>query len=123
MAHPSTGAGLAEGLPLTHQNYMTACREQAVRNPCDPQPCVQVRRWCRSGPVTLCGRVTALHVSDPECFVVDTDIGEVYATGRNVRLCSGDGRCTCESLPPGPATRPTAQQTEKGHDVPMGETA
>lgn len=93
----SKGAGQAEGLPLTHQAYMNACQRQAQQNPPDPRPWVQVRRWHSTGAFTLCGQITALQVRDAELFVVATDIGEVMATGRNVRLCSGDSRCTCQA--------------------------
>lgn len=123
MLHPSAGVGPAEGLPLTHRTYMAACPEQASRNPNDPHPWVQVRRWHHSGPLTLCGRVTALHDrGEAECFAVQTEIGEVYVTGKNVRFCSGDGRCTCEALPPVRATTSTGGRTEENQGKPRGST-
>ena len=46
----------------------------------------------------LCGQMAELIVASDggELFRVATTDGPVCVTGRNVRLCSGTGRCTCE---------------------------
>ena len=62
---------------------------------------VQVRRYARGGPYVLCGQLIELDSSRGEWFKIDTDAdGPVWAEGRNVRLCSGDDRCTCEGPQP-----------------------
>ncbi|MDT8997767.1 hypothetical protein RQP53_00595 [Paucibacter sp. APW11] len=60
---------------------------------------VQIRRK----GVTLCGTVAEMveqfdQSARGEWFKVDCDLGRVWVESRNVRLCSGDGRCTCESV-------------------------
>ncbi|WP_201496318.1 hypothetical protein [Rubrivivax sp. A210] len=63
---------------------------------------MQVRKHHREGPCVLCGQVRELRAGgDGQWFKVDTDIGPLWAEGRNVRLCSGDGRCTCRPAAPG----------------------
>lgn len=62
----------------------------------NPSPClVQVR----IKHTVLCGRV--VEVGSPtaprEFFKVHTALGEQWVTAWNARLCSGDGRCTCEA--------------------------
>ena len=49
----------------------------------------------------LCGRVIELagDGTDAEWFKVETSAGPLWAQGRNLRMCSGDGRCTCEVHP------------------------
>ena len=96
MQPPSIKQGLAAGLPLTHQTYIAACNTELRR------PNVQVRRRFSGRAEVLCGQVSELVSSDQEWFKVDTWVGIVWADGRNVRLCSGDGRCTCE--PDSPST-------------------
>lgn len=86
----SNRLGQAEGLPLTHRAYI------AASSPGQAAPRVQVRKYHREGPCVLCGQVRELHDSGGQWFKVDTDIGPLWVESRNVRLCSGDGRCTCE---------------------------
>jgi len=110
MQPPSDIEGLAEGLPLTHQAYMAACSAGIAR------PFVQVRKRFRNRPETLCGRVADIACGDRDWFKVDTTTGSVWAEARNVRMCSGDGRCTCE----------LEEVSRTGHrypvqDVPIGD--
>lgn len=122
MLNPSKRAGQAGGLPLTLLNYLDACRGMSAAGHADQRPWVQVRRHHTDGPVVLCGQVVATMERGEVLFGVATAIGEVWATGRNVRLCSGDGRCTCE---PAPADKPagqTAGATAENQGKP-GETA
>lgn len=63
------------------------------------QPHVQIRIYDKSGPVTLCGRLVEVAEGEAARFKVDTDLGAYWVQGRNARMCSGDGRCSCEPLP------------------------
>ena len=81
---------------LTHSDCLTAGHQDGGKRPKGAPIWVQVRRYNKDGPYRLCGRLAELCGSDVELFKVDTDIGTSYVTGRNIRLCSGDGRCTCE---------------------------
>lgn len=85
----ATGTGQAARGSLTHRDCMTA--------PHGARLWVQVQRYNRDGPFVLCGQVLDLADNGVELFKVATPIGEVWAQGRNVRMCSGDGRCTCEA--------------------------
>lgn len=92
--------------PLTHRQCIAATIGQA--GPCRGVVWVQVRQWVRGTqgvPLVLCGRVRELRAGDGEWFKVDTPDGPVWAESRNVRLCSGDGRCVCEALPAQEDTR------------------
>lgn len=92
MKTPSIERGQAEGLPLTHRAFLAATK------PGGPLPCVQVRKYTPDGPpCTLCGQVVELSAGRLELFKVLTMISADWHQGRNVRLCSGDGRCTCEA--------------------------
>lgn len=98
--HPS---GPDQSCPLTHAGYLGACVALSRVVPgCalrDASPRVQVRIRSRGESVVLCGQVVELNAGDEEWFRVETDIGPVWAQPRNLRLCSGDGRCTCEEHP------------------------
>lgn len=83
--------GQAEGLSLTHAAYIAASR------PGEPAPRVQVRKHHPDGPCVLCAQVIELIDRNGQWFKLGTPIGVLWAEGRNVRLCTGDGRCTCES--------------------------
>jgi hypothetical protein len=60
--------------------------------------------------VTLCGQVIELNASEGDWFKVQAGDGCVWAEGKNVRLCSGDGLCTCEAPPSDTAADPTTQE-------------
>lgn len=92
MHTPSIRRGQAEGLPLTHAAYFAAssCGE--------PAPRVQVRKSYPDGPCVFCAEVRELHDRNGQWFKLDTIVGTLWAECRNVRLCSGDGRCTCEPV-------------------------
>jgi len=77
-------------LALSHADYSRAC--SVLRTPRALH--VQVK----FGGLVLCGQVRECYRlrEAGDCFKVSTAIGQVNVTARNVRLCSGDGRCTCE---------------------------
>ena len=77
-------------MPLTHSAYIAAC------NTVKHRPFVQVRKRFREGPVMLCGQVLELDGSGLDLFKVGTEFGTLWASGKNLRMCSGDGRCICE---------------------------
>lgn len=84
--------------PLTHRQCIAATEMQMGQS--RRAVWVQVRQWVRGAQgvsLALCGRVRELRASDGEWFKVDTFDGPVWAESRNVRLCSGDGRCVCEA--------------------------
>lgn len=91
MQTPSKRRGQAAGLPLTHSAYIAASMH------CKTAPRVQVRKHHPEGPVVLCAVVLELHDREGEWFKVNTQIGPLWVEPRNVRMCSGDGRCTCEA--------------------------
>ena len=98
MLNPSNGAGQAEGLPLTFKAAVRAASEQRAQRPGhQPRIHVQVRRFDPQGPYVLCGRLVEMAEHNGELFAVETAIGRQWVTGKNVRLCSGDGRCSCEA--------------------------
>ena len=90
--------GQAEGCPLTHRQCLTVGGQDAARHGAAGRPWVQVRRFHRSGPYVLCGQLIELASARDgvELFKVETIDGPLWVTGRNGRMCSGDGRCTCE---------------------------
>lgn len=94
MKTPSNERGQAEGLPLTHRAFLAASK------PGGPLPRVQVRKYASDGrPGTLCGQVVELSTGRLDLFKVAWAVGVDWFHGRNVRMCSGDGRCTCEADP------------------------
>lgn len=81
-------------LALSHSDYAHACASAARSSGAADPLHVQVRK---AGEV-LCGRVVECYrpTWGGEWFKVRTELGVVSASSSNVRLCSGDGRCTCE---------------------------
>ena len=98
-----------ENRPLTHRDCLTAGRQTHPGAASAGRPWVQVRRNHPEGPYVLCGQVVELNDNGAEWFKVATSIGHVWAKGQSLRMCSGDGRCTCEdehrTAPAGPASR------------------
>lgn len=92
-----TTAGQHPAIPLTHRQCIAAGNQKATGCANSARPWVQVRRYHPEGPYVLCGQVIELRENGAEWFKVDTIAGPVWANGQHVRLCSGDGRCTCEA--------------------------
>lgn len=92
MDHPPIGRGEAAGLPITITDFIAASR------PGLPLPRVQVRKNFREGPIVLCAEVLEVHDNDGQWFRVETQIGALWVEGRNVRMCSGHGLCTCDPV-------------------------
>lgn len=89
------------GRPLTHRDCLAGMPPTAGGADC-AGPWVQVRRFHPAGAFVLCGQVVELsNDSDTgaEWFRVNTCAGPVWAQGKALRMCSGDGRCTCEPAP------------------------
>ena len=91
-------AGQHPAVPLTHRQCVAAGVQQAIGGANGARLWVQVRRYHPQGPYVLCGQVVELRENGAEWFKVDTAIGSVWADGQHLRLCSGDGRCTCETV-------------------------
>lgn len=91
-----TTAGQHRATPLTHRQCITAGSQQPAGRANSARPWVQVRRSHPTGSFVICGRVVELRENGTEWFKVDTSMGPVWAGGAHLRLCSGDGRCTCE---------------------------
>ena len=89
----------AKGGPLTHRECIASSRPSTEGRASIAGPRVQVRRYHRDGPYVLCGQVVALNAGDRELFKIETEIDTFWADGRGLRMCSGDGRCTCEPAP------------------------
>lgn len=92
-------AGQHPAVPLTHRQCLAAGFQRAAEGHKSARPWVQVQLYHPLGYQRYCGRVVELREKGEEWFKVDTDNGTVWAAGRNVRLCSGDGRCSCEEAP------------------------
>ncbi len=75
---------------LTQRDYIQACMRSG------PRPWVQLLRRQRGESLVLCGQVAELNIHTGEWFKVETTLGVLWARGQDLRLCSGDGRCTCE---------------------------
>lgn len=88
--------GRPRGRPLTHRECIAVGNRVVAQHGKDARPWVQVRKHHKEGPYVLCGRVVELGGNGAEWFQVDTCIGPMWVEGQNVRLCSGDGRCSCE---------------------------
>lgn len=83
--------------PLTHRAYTGHFVTRALEMRSTPVVHVQIRRQ----GVTLCATVAEIveqfGSDSKEWFKVDCQLGRVWVESKNVRLCSGDGRCTCEA--------------------------
>jgi hypothetical protein len=79
---------------LSHMAYSLACARLSLETGRAVALHVQVRK---RGEV-LCGQVLECFefAAAGEWFKVQTDLGPLAVESRNVRLCSGDGRCRCE---------------------------
>lgn len=88
------GNQTGQSQPLTHEAYSRHCSAVAVRERRVPVVFVQIRRH----RATLCGRVIELaeFAAEGQWFKVETAIGQVWAEHRQVRMCSADGRCSCD---------------------------
>lgn len=107
--------------PLTHQRYLRACGALIAAGRPDLRPWVQIRKRFNGRPEVLCGQVVELNAEDDagQWMKVRTDIGYVRVESRNVRLCSGDGRCTCEPADaPVLAGRCAEEVSRAGHRYP-----
>ena len=96
MLNPSHRPG--PGAPLTHSACLAAAstaRAQASMG--KRRTWVQVRRYDHGRPFVVCGQVIDLDATGEELFKVSTELGPYWVTPKNVRLCSGDGHCTCEA--------------------------
>lgn len=87
----------ADNKPVTHAAYMQACQQRALLGTA-ARPWVQVQKRFGAHRLVLCGQVVELDAGSDtgEWFKVKTDQGPLWIESRNVRMCSGDGRCTCE---------------------------
>ena len=96
MQTASNDDGSDQARPLTHAMYIAAATRRAQHSKSAARLWVQVQRRYREAPRVLCGQVRELSATNGDWFKVDTDDGALWAESRNVRLCSGDGRCTCD---------------------------
>ncbi|MDP9123060.1 MAG: hypothetical protein M3N82_00395 [Pseudomonadota bacterium] len=85
---------LQPGEPLTLFGYSVHCSRYALEHRRVARVFVQVRKQ----GATLCGQVLQCdHFDSGEFFKVATQAGAQWCAARHTRLCSGDGRCTCEA--------------------------
>lgn len=86
-------AEVSPGSVLTHFSYSVHCSRVALERREVAKVFVQFRRQ----GVVRCGQVVRCEdFEGREFFKVATDRGEEWARAESTRLCSGDGRCTCE---------------------------
>lgn len=81
---------------LTHFAYSTACARHSLAT----RQTVRLRVQVKKQGAVLCGQVVECceYSHAGEWFKVDTvQLGRISVESRNVRLCSGDGRCVCEA--------------------------
>jgi hypothetical protein len=105
------------GKPLTHRECILAGHSNCADHPGSRKLHVQLRRRDRNGDYSLCGTLVLLQVGNKEWFKVDTEVDTFWAEGRDLRLCSGDGRCTCEL--PRHSAAAGAEQPPVGLHVPV----
>jgi hypothetical protein len=91
MSGETPGKAHAPAQALTQRDYIQACIQSG------PRPWVQMMRRQRGEGFVLCGQIAELNINAGEWFKVDTAQGVCWARGHDLRLCSGDGRCTCEA--------------------------
>lgn len=91
-----TAGPLALGKPVTHADLLAATRRAFGDGHPKPRVCVQARRYDSNGPYWLCAEVLVLGCSDAEFFKVRSAIDTWWARGRDLRLCSPTGRCSCD---------------------------
>ncbi|CAN5343977.1 hypothetical protein BH11PSE9_BH11PSE9_21060 [soil metagenome] len=100
MQDASQDDGADHSRPLTHMAYLNACPTGAQRRDSRQRPWVQLRKSYGRERLVLCGQVLKLDAERGEWFRVETNDGPLWVESRNVRLCSGDGRCSCEQCAP-----------------------
>lgn len=99
-----TAGPLALGKPVTHADLLAALQQAGASGGTTPRICLQARRYSREGPYWLCAELLELGCSDAEWFKVRSAIDTWWAHGRDLRLCSPDGRCYCDNTAqPSPA--------------------
>lgn len=86
----------AMGRPVTHLDLLAATRHAFGLGNARPRICLQARHYNREGPYWLCAELLTLGCSDAEYFHVQSAIDKWWAHGRDLRLCSPDGRCQCD---------------------------
>lgn len=96
MKNASKDDAPAQARPLTHAMYLAAATPRARASRGADRPWVQVQKRTREAARVLCGQVRELSAKNGDWFKVDTDDGPHWAESRSVRLCSGDGLCTCD---------------------------
>ena len=82
---------------LTHFDYSVACARLGL----EKRQAVRLHVQVKKQGAVLCGQVVECceYSHAGEWFKVDTQqLGRISVESRNVRLCSGDGRCVCEGL-------------------------
>jgi hypothetical protein len=78
---------------LSHLSYSLHCSRVALERREVAVVWVQARRQ----GVPVCGRVIGCEETERgEFFKLETDRGPLWASAKSTRMCSGDGRCTCE---------------------------
>ena len=90
---------VGEAYSLTHAQYVAMCTRIAL----DRQEVPTVRVQFRRRGEVFCGLVLEIaEMRDREWFACESAIdSRVWVQSSNVRLCSGDGLCTCEPAPAG----------------------
>ena len=106
--------------PLTHSACLAASQRDAAGGAGAGRPWVRVRvrRSHPVGPYVLCGQVVKLRDNGTEWFKLETCMGPVWVLGAYLRMCSGDGRCTCE---PDPAPKKGPTHSWQSSDGSTGE--
>lgn len=111
-----TAGPLALGQPVTHRDLLAVMRQAIAAGDTCPRICLQARYYTREGPFWLCAELLALGCSDAEWFEVQSAISKRWVHGRDLRLCSPDGRCYCADARPveAPAARWPASNATTG---------
>ena len=99
MTAASGRKAVVPGGPVNHSAYLLAVQKAVNAVGRGARPWVQVRKRMGGEQVVLCGQVAAVDAGPDsgEWFKVQTDLGTLWIESRNMRMCSGDGRCTCEA--------------------------
>lgn len=111
-------AAARKAVALTFERFASECRRTEAAHA--PLPVhVQFRK---RGEI-LCGRVLDVRPANGggqlDFFLIESELGICWCAHHNVRMCSGDGLCTCEcSSETGPGKRSAGPVSEP----PLGNT-
>ena len=108
-----TAGPQALGRPVTHRDLLAVTRRATAAGDTHQRICLQARHYRREGPLWLCSLLLELGCSDAEWFKLQSPVDTFWTHGRDLRLCSPDGRCQCDD-------RTTTREPQQPRGLPHG---